>query len=75
MDRRNGVIESFDARPCDEALNGVVFCTLRESGIMTGARRRHDNAIRPHGSLEYRPPQSLRQAGHPDGRVHLPPSS
>jgi putative transposase len=52
----NGYVESFNARLRDELLNGEIFYTLREAQIVIGSWRRHYNAVRPHGSLGYRPP-------------------
>ena len=52
----NGYIESFNAQLRDELLNGEIFYTLREAQVLIEAWRRHYNAVRPHGSLGYRPP-------------------
>ena len=52
----NGYVESFNARFRDELLNGEIFYSLREAEIIIESWRRHYNAIRPHASLEYRPP-------------------
>ena len=52
----NGYIENFNARLRDELLNGEIFYTLREAQIVIESWRRHYNAIRPHTSLEYKPP-------------------
>ena len=52
----NGYIESFNARLRDELLNGEIFYTLKEAQILVESWRRHDNAVRPHSSLGYRPP-------------------
>ena len=40
----------------DESLNGEMFYTLREAQILIEQRRIHDNKVRPHSSLGYRPP-------------------
>ena len=40
----------------DELLNGEIFYTLREAQIVIESWRRHYNAVRPHASLNYRPP-------------------
>ncbi len=74
----NGYIESFNARLRDELLNGEIFYTLKEAQVLIESWRCHYNAIRPHGSLGYRPPAPgdgrlaklaarlpLRSAGHP----------
>ncbi len=52
----NGYVESFNARLPDELLNGEIFYTLREAKFVIESWRRHDNAIRPHASLGYKPP-------------------
>src|SRR5918998_1075179 len=52
----NGLIESFNARPPDELLNGEIFYSLREAQIIIESWRRHYNGVRPHASLGYRPP-------------------
>ena len=48
--------ESFNARLRDELLNGEIFYSLREAQILIESWRRHYNAVRPHGSLGYKPP-------------------
>jgi len=52
----NGCVESFNARRRDELLNGEIFHTLEEAQIVIESWRRHDNGVRPHASLGYRPP-------------------
>src|SRR5436189_3240477 len=52
----NGFIESFNARLCDELLNGELFYTEREAQIVIESWRRHYNRIRPHASIGYRAP-------------------
>ena len=52
----NGYVESFNARLRDEFLNGEIFYTLKEEKVLIEAWRRHYNTIRPHSSLQYRPP-------------------
>jgi len=47
---------SFNARLRDELLNGEIFYTLREVQVIIESWRRHDNAVRPHISLGYKPP-------------------
>lgn len=56
--RQNGYIESLNARLRDELLNGEIFYTLHEAQIVIECRRRHCNAVRPHASLNYKPPAS-----------------
>ena len=52
----NGFIESFNARLRDELLDGEFFYSLAEAKIVIESWRRHYNAVRPHGSLGYKPP-------------------
>lgn len=52
----NGYCESFNARFHDELLNGEMFYTLREAQILIEQWRIHDNTVRAHNSLGYRPP-------------------
>lgn len=52
----NGYVESFNARLRDELLNGEIFYSLREAQIVIESWRRHYNAVRPHASLNYKPP-------------------
>src|SRR5829696_1110846 len=52
----NGYVESFNARLRDELLNGEIFYTLREAKIIIESWRRHYNTVRPHASLNYKPP-------------------
>ena len=52
----NGFIESFNARLRDELLDGEIFYSLAEARIIIESWRRHYNTIRPHGSLDYKPP-------------------
>ncbi len=52
----NGYIESFNGKMRDELLNGEVLDTLEEAKVLVEAWRRIYNRIRPHSSLEYRPP-------------------
>jgi transposase InsO family protein len=49
-------LESFNARLRDELLNGEIFYSLREAQIVIESWRRHYNTIRPHASLDYKPP-------------------
>ncbi len=52
----NGYCESFKARFRDELLNGEIFYSLREAQILIEQWRVHDNTVRPHSALGYRPP-------------------
>lgn len=52
----NGYVESFNARFRDELLDGEIFYSLREAQIIIESWRRHYNTVRPHGSINYKPP-------------------
>ena len=52
----NGYNESFNGKLRDELLNGEIFYTLQEAQILVERWRQHYNTIRPHSSLQYRPP-------------------
>jgi transposase InsO family protein len=52
----NGYCESFNSKLRDEFLNGEIFYSLKEARILCERWRVHYNTIRPHSSLEYRPP-------------------
>ncbi len=52
----NGYVESFNGKLRDELLNGEIFDTLLEAKILTTQWMREYNRIRPHSSLDYRPP-------------------
>ena len=52
----NGYNESFNGKLTDEVLNREVFFTLKEAKIVIENWRREYNTIRPHSSLNYRPP-------------------
>ena len=52
----NGFIECFNARLRDELLDGEIFYSLNEAKIVIESWRRHYNTVRPHGSLDYKPP-------------------
>jgi putative transposase len=54
--RENGYNESFNGKFRDELLNGEIFYTLKEAQILIEEWRQHYNTIRPHSSLNYRPP-------------------
>jgi hypothetical protein len=40
----------------EEPLDGEIFCSLAEARIVIESWRRHDNTVRPHGSLGHKPP-------------------
>lgn len=52
----NGCCESFNGKLRDELLNGEIFYSLKEATIVIEQWRKHYNTIRPHSSLQYRPP-------------------
>ena len=52
----NEYVESFNGKLRDELLNREVFYTLKEVQVLTERWRQHYNQVRPHSSLNYRPP-------------------
>lgn len=52
----NGYIESFNGKLRNELLNGEIFYTLNEAKIIIERWRHHYNHVRPHSSLNYKPP-------------------
>lgn len=52
----NGYNESFNSKLRDELLNGEIFYSLKEAEVLIERWRRHYNTVRPHSSLQYRPP-------------------
>jgi len=52
----NGYIESFNGKMRDELLNGEIFDTMQEAKVLIERWRCYYNTVRPHSSLEYRPP-------------------
>jgi putative transposase len=52
----NGYNERFNGSLRDELLNGEIFFTLPEARVLIERWRREYNQVRPHSSLEYRPP-------------------
>jgi transposase InsO family protein len=52
----NGYCEGFIGKLRDELLDREVFYTLREAEALIAAWRHHDNPVRPHSALGYRPP-------------------
>ena len=52
----NGYNESFNGKFRDELLNRELFFTLKEAQVVIGNWRREYNTIRPHSSLNNRPP-------------------
>ncbi len=52
----NGYIESFNGKLRDELLNREIFDTLWEAQVLVERFRIEYNTIRPHSSLNYKPP-------------------
>ena len=52
----NGYIESFNGKLRDELLNREIFYTLIEAKVLIEQWRKEYNQVRPHSSLNYRPP-------------------
>jgi len=52
----NGYNESFNGKLRDELLNGEIFYNLKEAKVVIERWRREYNTVRPHSSLNYRPP-------------------
>jgi len=52
----NGYNEIFNSKLRDELLNGEIFYSLKEAEVLIERWRRHYNTVRPHSSLNYRPP-------------------
>lgn len=55
----NGFIESFNGKLRDQFLNGEIFYTLREAQVLIEWWRKHYNQVRPHSSLNGKPPAPL----------------
>lgn len=52
----NGFVESFNGKMRDEFLNGETFYSLKEAEVLLEQWRIYYNTIRPHSSLDYKPP-------------------
>lgn len=52
----NGYIESFNGKLRDELLNREIFDTILEAKVLTEEYRWEYDTVRPHSSLNYRPP-------------------
>ena len=52
----NGYVESFNGKMRDELLNREVFTTLMEAQVLISEWQEEYNHVRPHSSLNYRPP-------------------
>ena len=55
----NGDCESFNGKFRNGCLNQEIFYSLQEAKIVIEQWRHHDNPIRPHSALGYRPPAPL----------------
>ena len=51
-----GFCESFNSKLRDEFLNGEIFYSMKEIGVLAERWRVHYNNVRPHSSRGYRPP-------------------
>ena len=62
----NGYIESLNGKLRTEFLNRVIFDTLLEAKVLIERWRKEYNTIRPHSSLDCRPPAlaAVRPEGH-----------
>jgi len=52
----NGYLESFNGKMKDELLAREIFCSVKEAMVLIKMWCKHNNSIRPHSSLGYRPP-------------------
>ena len=52
----NGFCESFHSKLHDELLNVEILYSLKEMQVLAERWRVHNNTVRPHSSLGYRPP-------------------
>jgi putative transposase len=64
----NGDVESFNGKLRDELLDAELFDTLLEARVLVERWRTVYNTVRPHSSLDYRPPA-------PEARLTRPPGS
>ena len=58
---QNGFIESFNGKLRDELLNREWFRSRTEAKVLIEQWRQFYNGQRPHSSLGYRPPASIRR--------------
>ena len=49
-------MSAFKGKLRDKLLSGEISYTLKEAQVLIERWRQHDNTIRPHSSLGYRPP-------------------
>jgi transposase InsO family protein len=52
----NGYVESFNGKLRDELLNQEIFSSLEEARVLIEQWRKEYDQIRPHSSMQYRPP-------------------
>ena len=52
----NGYCESFNGKLRDECLRQQIFYSLREAQVVIGLWQNTYNRVRPHSTLDYRPP-------------------
>lgn len=71
----NGYVESFNGKLRDELLNGEIFHSVKEAGVLIERWRRHYNTVRPHSSLGYRPPAPEAMGVLPVGVASWPSSA
>jgi putative transposase len=71
----NGYNESFNGSLRDELLDGEIFFTLQEARVLIEWYRAEYNHIRPHSSLNYRPPapEAMLPWGTGFAPLRLPP--
>jgi len=71
----NGYNESFNGSLRDELLDGEIFFTLQEARVVIEWYRLEYNHIRPHSSLDYRPPapETILPWGADFAPLRLPP--
>lgn len=68
----NGYNESCNGKLRDELLDREIFCTLHEARVLIERWRRHDNTVRPHSALGYRPPAPQTILPPPAGPAYAP---
>ena len=59
----------------DELLNGEIFDTMQEAKVLIERWRTYYNTIRPHSSLEYRPPAPEFKVVDISLKIDLPPKN
>ena len=65
----NGYCESFNGKLQDECLKQEIFYSIREAQVVIGMGQNTYNRVRPHSSLNCRPPAP---AAFPDLAFRLP---